>query len=102
MGERYNPRGYKKNRSTMEKIFFSAPEYVVYETRLGGWLVTQLQKVLAVINEYSAYKIPKTTDNVLRKLIETLTDFISGVLGWMNYFIERRQREGRRKRRRRG
>lgn len=83
----------------MEKIFFSAPEYVVYETRLGGWLVTQLQKVLAVINEYSAYKIPKTTDNVLRKLIETLTDFISVVLGWMNYFIERRQREGRRKRR---
>lgn len=86
----------------MEKIFFSAPEYVVYETRLGGWLVTQLQRVLAVINEYSAYKIPKTTDNVLRKLIETLTDFISVVLGWMNYFIERREREGRRKRRRRG
>ncbi len=102
MGEKYNPRRYRKNRSKMEKIFFSAPEYVVYETRLGGWFVAQLQGVLATINEYSAEKIPKTTDSLLRKAIEKSTDHISNILNWMNYFIERREREGRKKRRRRG
>lgn len=102
MAGKYNPRRYRKNRSTMEKMFFSAPEYVVYETRLGGWFVAQLQGVLATINQYSAEKIPKTTDSLLRKVVEKSTDFISNILNWMNYFIERREREGRRKRRRRG
>lgn len=102
MAEKYNPRRYRKNRSTMEKMFFSAPEYVIYETRLGGWFVAQLQGVLATINQYSADKIPKTTDSLLRKAIEKSTDYISNILNWMNYFIERREREGRRKRRRRG
>lgn len=100
MAEKYNPRRYRKNRSKMEKIFFSAPEYVVYETKLGGWFVAQLQRVLATINQYSADKIPKTTDSLLRKTIKTSTDYISNLLNWMNYFIERREREEKRKRRR--
>ncbi len=97
-GEKYRPKGYDKDRSTTEKILFSASEYIIYETRFGGWFLIQIQKLLAIINEYSINKIPKTTYNMRRKAIKTLTNFIFKILNWMNYFIEKRRRETRRKR----
>lgn len=101
MTQKYNPRGYRKDRSTIEKIFFSAPEYIVFETRMGSWIAYQLQKVLGRINEFSSQKIPKTRDNFQRKTIEFLTDLLSGILNWINYFIEEREIERKRRRRRR-
>jgi hypothetical protein len=90
-----------KNRSTIEKIFFSAPEYIVFETKMGSWIAHQLQKVLGRINEFSSQKIPKTRDNLQRKTIEFLTDLLSGILNWINYFIEESDIERKRRRRRR-
>jgi hypothetical protein len=89
----YNPKGYEKDRSIIEKIIFSAPEYFVFETRLGMWIAMQLQKILSSINRYSISNIPKTEDSYLRKIFETLTDFIFKSLNWMNYFFERKKRE---------
>jgi hypothetical protein len=101
MTQKYNPRNYKKDQSTIEKIFFSAPEYIVFETKIGGWIAFQLQKVLGWINEFSSEKIPKTRDTLQRKLIEFITDLISSILNWINYFIEEREIERKRMRRRR-
>lgn len=89
----YNPKEYEKNRSIIEKIIFSAPEYFVFETRLGGWMAMQLQKILSSINIYSVNNLPKTADSNLRKVLKNITDFISESLNWMNYFIERKERE---------
>ncbi|UCD46004.1 MAG: hypothetical protein JSV27_05830 [Candidatus Bathyarchaeota archaeon] len=94
----YRPKGYRKKRSTTEKILFSAPEYIVFETRLGGWTAYQLQRALGWINEFSTQRIPKTRYNLQRKIIESLTDVLSGALDWMNSFIEA-QETGRRSRR---
>lgn len=101
MSSKYRPQRYKKNRPIAEKIIFSAPEYIVYETRLGGWIVVQLQRMLATMNEFSIKFISGTTDNFQRKLVKFLTDLISRLLDWMNYFVERRERDSRRKRRKR-
>ena len=101
MSRRYNPRGYKKDRSKIEKLLFSAPEYVVFETKIGGWIVYQLQRALGWINEFSTLKIPKTRDNLQRKAVEFLTDLLSGTLAWINYYIEESEKERKRRRRRR-
>lgn len=93
MGERYNPDGYEKDRNIVERIFFSFPEYLIYETKLGGWFAFQLQKILSWMNKVSIEKIPKTRDNIYRKMIETLTDVISHILRWINFFVEKRKME---------
>jgi hypothetical protein len=93
MGKRYDPRGYRKTKSTIEKIFFSAPEFIIYETQLGSWIVTQLQKTLRKMNKYSTDKIPKTSDTRLRKIMEKTTDILSNLLSWMNFFIEKKDME---------
>jgi hypothetical protein len=93
MSERYNPDGYEKDRNIVERIFFSFPEYLIYETKLGGWFAFQLQRILSWMNNVSMEKIPKTRDNLYRKMIETFTDVISHILNWINYFIEKRRTE---------
>jgi len=42
----YDPGKYDVSKPLVEKLLFSAPEYFVFETRFGGWLVSQLVKVL--------------------------------------------------------
>ena len=101
MTRKYNPRGYKKDKPILEKIIFCAPEYLVYETRMGAWISLRLQKILSWINEFSTKRIPKTKDSIQRKIIESITDLISAFLSWINYFIEEKDIEGRRRRRRR-
>lgn len=93
MDKGYNPEGYDKNKHIIEKLFFSLPEYLIYETKLGGWFVFQLQRILSWMNEIAMEKIPKTRDNLYRKTIETVTDFISYILSWINYFVEKRKTE---------
>ncbi|UCH37955.1 MAG: hypothetical protein JSV76_01960 [Candidatus Bathyarchaeota archaeon] len=93
MGERYNPDGYEKDKDMIEKIFFSFPEYLIYETRLGGWFAFQLQRILSWMNKVSIEKIPSTRDSIYRRMIESLTDMISVILSWINYFAEKGKRE---------
>ena len=97
MGERYNPDGYEKDKDIVEKIFFSFPEYLIYETKLGGWFAFQLQRVLSWMNRMSTEKIPSTRDSMYRKMIESLTDIISIILSWINYFVEKRKNRIRHK-----
>ena len=96
MSKGYNPDGYEKNKNIVEKLLFSFPEYLIYETKLGGWFAFQLQRILSWMNEIVIGKIPKTRDNLYRKMIENATDVISHVLNWINYFVEKRKTHARR------
>ena len=93
MSKGYNPDGYDKDNHILEKLFFSLPEYLIYETKLGGWFALQLQRIISWINEIAIEKIPKTRDNPYRKIIEIATDIISHILYWINYFVEKRKME---------
>ena len=93
MSKRYNPEGYDKNKKILEKFLFSLPEYLIFETKLGGWFSFQLQRILGWLNVVSIKKIPKTRDNLYRKMMEYATDIITRILSWVSYFVEKRKKE---------
>ena len=93
MSKGYNPDSYDKKKNIVEKLLFSFPEYLIYKTKLGGWFAFQLQRILSWMNEIAMEKIPKTRDNLYRKISETVTDVISYILSWINYFVEKRKTE---------
>jgi len=90
MSKGYNPDSHEKKKNIVEKLLFSFPEYLIYETKLGGWFAFQLQRIHSWMNEIVIEKIPKTRDNLYRKISEKATDVISHVLNWINYFVEKR------------
>jgi CPA1 family monovalent cation:H+ antiporter len=55
--------GYDFNRSTFEKIFFSAPEYLVKDTRFGGRLGLQIQGWWDVVKQRT-----KDLQNMINKI----------------------------------
>jgi len=91
MDKGYNPEGYDKDNHIIERLLFSLPEYLIYETNMGGWFAFHLQRILSWMNEIVMEKIPKTRDNLYRKIIEFVTDVISYILSWINYFVEKKE-----------
>lgn len=94
MSDSYSSRGFKSEAGRMEKILFSAPEYFVFETRLGTWIFLRLQHILEFINMYTVTKMPKAQGGILRRSFEISTDIISFLLIQMttarrNYYWER-------------
>jgi hypothetical protein len=96
MAREYNPDGYEQRKPMVEKILFSAPEYFVYETRLGGWIAVQLQRTLDFLNRGFLTSIPSRTNSYTGKAMRSLSHYISRILGWLNYLFEKKQREGKR------
>lgn len=97
MAREYNPEGYEEGKPMVEKILFSAPEYFVYETRVGGWIAFQLQRMLDFLNRGFLTTIPSKTNSLTGKARRTLSRYLSLVLGWLNYFFEKKQTEGKRR-----
>jgi hypothetical protein len=94
MNDDYSSQGFKINGSIWEKILFSAPEYFVFETRIGTWILLKLQHALEFINIYTATKIPKSKRGMLIKSLEFSTDLIAFVLTHVtqarrNYYLEK-------------
>jgi CPA1 family monovalent cation:H+ antiporter len=55
----YTPLGFKSESSKTVKLLFAAPEYFVFDTRLGGWLAHKLEGINSYINNYLDKKLPK-------------------------------------------
>ena len=94
MNDSYSSKGFRNDVNRMEKILFSAPEYFVFETRLGTWIMLRLHHILEFINTYTATRIPKAQGGLLRRAFEASTDVISSLLTRMtrarrNYYWER-------------
>ena len=94
MNAEYSSQGFKTERSIGEKVLFSAPEYFVFETRVGTWILLRLQHALEFINMYTATKMPKTERGMFRRGFEFSTDLIAFVLTQItqarrNYYWER-------------
>ena len=94
MNKEYSSQGFKTEGSIGEKVLFSAPEYFVFETRVGTWILLRLQHALEFINMYTATKMPKTQGGILRRSFEASTDIISFLLTQItrarrNYYWER-------------
>ena len=80
MNAEYSSQGFRTEGSLGEKVLFSAPEYFVFETRIGTWILLRLQHALEFINMYTATKMPKTERGVLRRGFEFSTDLIAFLL----------------------
>jgi len=94
MNAEYSSQGFKTERSIGEKVLFSAPEYFVFETRIGTWILLRLQHALEFINMYTVTKIPKTEGGMLRRGFEFSTDLIAFILTRITqarrgYYLER-------------
>jgi hypothetical protein len=76
MNAEYSSQGFKTEGSIGEKVLFSAPEYFVFETRIGTWILLRLQHALEFINMYTATKMPKAEGGMLRRGFEFSTDLI--------------------------
>ncbi len=93
MNDEYSAQGFKTEGSLGEKVLFSAPEYFVFETRIGTWILLRLQHTLEFINMYTATKMPKTKMGMLRRGFEFSTDVITSILtqitqARLNYYWE--------------
>ena len=94
MNDNYSSKGFRNEANRIEKILFSAPEYFVFETRLGTWILLRLHHILEFINMYTATRIPKAQGGLIRRGFEASTDIISSLLTQMtrarrNYYWER-------------
>lgn len=94
MNDEYSSQGFKTEGSIGEKIFFSAPEYFVFETRIGTWILLRLQHALEFINMYTVTNMPKTQRGMLRRGFEFSTDLIAIILtritqARLNYYWDR-------------
>ncbi|MCW3989740.1 MAG: sodium:proton antiporter [Candidatus Bathyarchaeota archaeon] len=76
MNAEYSSQGFKTEGSIGEKILFSAPEYFVFETRIGTWILLRLQHALEFINMYAVTKMPKAEGGMLRRGFAFSTDLI--------------------------
>lgn len=93
MNAEYSSQGFKTEGSIGEKILFSAPEYFVFETRIGTWILLRLQHALEFINMYAVTKMPKAEVGMLRRGFEFSTDLIAFTLtritqARMGYYLE--------------
>lgn len=95
MKKGYSPKGYDEKKPLLEKLLFSAPEYFFYETRPGRWIVLQLQKILDYLNNTIISRIPSQTwrRGFTDRLVDIFSDYISRILGWINFLFEKEQEE---------
>ncbi len=94
MTDEYSPDSFVTGKPFAEKVVFSAPEYFMFETRLGGWTVLRLEQALEDIEAYTTSRMPQTSGGSLRGAFEVTTHLISGALNRMirarrNYYFKK-------------
>jgi hypothetical protein len=94
MTKDYSPSGYDEDKPLLEKLLFSAPEYFFYETRPGRWFVLQLQNLLDYLNDILISSAPsRVVKGFTGKIVVTLSDLVTRILGWINSLLEKEQTE---------
>lgn len=88
MRTRYDPEGYDKERPLAERIIFSFPEYMVYETRIGGWVANRIIGILSMMNRVAIDRIPERREDLENRIVKPLTVASIKMLNWINYFRE--------------
>ena len=88
-GSRYDPEKYRKGSPLTERMLFSFPEYLIYDTRFGGWFSNHLVNIISWMNELMLNRIPKTTENYSHKIIKTITIISTRMLNWITYNKEK-------------
>ncbi|MCW3978219.1 MAG: sodium:proton antiporter [Candidatus Bathyarchaeota archaeon] len=94
MTDEYSPDSFETGKPFAEKVVFSAPEYFMFETRLGGWTVLRLEQALEFIDDYTTSRMPKTSGGSLRGAFEISAYLIKGALNRMirarrNYYFKK-------------
>jgi hypothetical protein len=93
MNRKYNSEGYDKNRGIIEKMVFSFPEYLMYETRFGNKFAFFIIRVLSYLNRLIIENIPKTRKTITQKIMNFITYFFVIILNWINSFsIEKEEK----------
>jgi len=80
----YDPGKYDVSKPLVEKLLFSAPEYFVFETRFGGWLVSQLVKVLRLLDRFLMTEHSPSSRGYPTKMIRNLSRCLSGLMSLIN------------------
>jgi len=81
---KYDPEKYDVSKPLVEKLLFSAPEYFVFETRFGGWLVSQLVKVLRLLDRFLMTEHSPSSRGYPTKMISNLSSCFSGLMSLIN------------------
>jgi hypothetical protein len=84
----YDPKKYDMSKPLVEKLLFSAPEYFVFETRFGGWLISQLVKMLDLLNGLLMTDNSPSSRGYSIKLIRYLSIWLSSLKGWLSNAIK--------------
>ena len=80
MRDRYTPLGFRRESSLVEKAVFAAPEFFMFETRLGSWSVFKLQELQLYLNDHLTSNLPETSGGTLRRTLETSAYLTSKLL----------------------
>lgn len=80
----YDPGKYDVSKPLVEKLLLSAPEYFVFETRFGGWLVSQLVKVLRLLNRFLMTEHHSIARGYPTRMIRNLSRCLSGLMNWIS------------------
>ena len=84
----YDPLRYDEGKHLAEKLLFSAPEYLILETRFGDWLVQRLLKMLDHLNETLIKNIYSNTGCRSYKYTRYLSVWLSRLLSWLSQVVE--------------
>ena len=88
-GTKYRSEKYEKGMFLSERMLFSFPEYLIYETRVGGWFSDQILKILSWMNRILINEVPKTKDISERKIIKKITNIFTKLLNLIIDFREK-------------
>ena len=84
----YDLLRYDEGKHLAEKLLFSAPEYLILETRFGDWLVQQLLNILDRFNETLVKNVPLNTGGRSYKYTRYFSVWLSRLLSWLSNVVE--------------
>jgi len=83
----YVDSGYSSEKSLFERLFFSAPEFFIRDTRFGTWLAGVVVSIVSYINSYEVDSIQRKTIGIVNKLLKSVRDVLIDFLAWINEHI---------------
>ena len=84
----YDLLRYDEGKHLAEKLLFSAPEYLILETRFGDWLVQQLLNILDHLNEILVKNVTLNIGGRSYKYTRYLSVWLSRLLSWLSNVVE--------------
>ena len=91
LSENYSPEGYRYESSFLERVFFSAPEYFIYETRFGKWMADKIIFIMGAMNRYLLNRMTFTPKGFATRIIKVATRFLSNFLDVLNRYISKKE-----------